>query len=284
MGKFRHSIQSAGRFIRRYWRKHFRDRVLLKGYQEQRNEIKFVDLLSDSDLIELNDILNWNCFTVDRHGRRFGNAAWQGKRNKPEVIPDRRILLLNDRFDLATKHVLEFGCFEGSHTIGLCQYAKKVTAIDARIENVVKTIVRCAFFGYCPIVFKWDVEEKPLDLDLLETDVAYHIGVLYHLKDPVRHLLDLGRFIQRGLLMDTHYALEEEVRESYEVNGRVYRYKRYREPDSSEVFAGIYDHSKWLMLHDITDSLSQAGFTKVEVIERRNERNGPRVLLIGERQ
>jgi hypothetical protein len=38
------------------------------------------------------------------------------------------------------------------------------------------------------------------------------------------------------------------------------------------------------MLHDIIDCLSRAGFTKVEVIERRNERNGPRVLLIGKRQ
>ena len=284
MGKFLDSIQRARRAIHGYRRKNFRDRLPLKGYEEERNEIKFVDLLSDSDLIELNNILNWNCFTVDRHGRRFGNAAWQGKRSKPEVIPDRRILLLNDRFDLATKHVLEIGCFEGIHTIGLCQYAKKVTAIDARIENVVKTIVRCAFFRYCPTVFKCDVEERPLDVNLLAADVAYHIGVLYHLKDPVGHLLDLGSFIHRGLLMDTHYALEQEVRETYEVNGTVYPYKRYREPDSSEVFSGIYDHSKWLMLHDIIDSLSHAGFTKVEVIERRNERNGPRVLLIGKRQ
>jgi tRNA (mo5U34)-methyltransferase len=283
MGKFRDSIHNARRVIHRYRRKNFRDRLPLKGYEEQRNETKFVDLLSDADLIELNNILDWNCFTVDRHGRRFGNAAWRGKRSKPEVIPDRRILLLNDRFDLATKHVLEVGCFEGNHTIPLCQYAKKVTAIDARIENVVKTIVRCSFFGYCPTVFKWDVEERPTDVGLLKADVAYHVGVLYHLKDPVRHLLDLGSLIQSGVLMDTHYALEEEVGETYEADGRSYRYKRYREPGSAEVFSGIYDHSKWLMLRDITEALFHAGFTKVEVIETRNERNGPRVLLIGKR-
>jgi hypothetical protein len=28
--------------------------------------------------------------------------------------------------------------------------ARQVTAVDARIENVVKTIVRAAFFGYTP--------------------------------------------------------------------------------------------------------------------------------------
>jgi hypothetical protein len=284
MGKFRDHIQDATRVIHRYRRKKFRERIPFKGYAEQRNETKFVDLLNDADLIELNSILDWNCFTVDRHGRRFGNAAWNGKRHTPEVIPDRRILLLNNQFDLVTKHVLEFGCFEGNHTIPLCQYAKKVTAIDGRIQNVVKTIVRCSFFGYCPTVFKWDVEEKPVDVSLIRADLAYHVGVLYHLTDPVRHLLDLGSFIQDGVLMDTHYAREGEVRETYEANGRSYRYKRYREPGSAEVFAGIYDHAKWLLLHDIIETLSHAGFTKVEVIEKRDERNGPRVLLICKRE
>jgi len=86
MGKLLDSIQRAGSAIHGYRRKNFRDRLPLKGYEEERNEIKFVDLLRDSDLIELNSILNWNCFTVDRHGRRFGNAAWQGKRSEPEVF------------------------------------------------------------------------------------------------------------------------------------------------------------------------------------------------------
>src|SRR5918996_5155900 len=238
MRKFRDSIQRAGRVIHRYRRKTFRDRLPLNGYEKQQNGIKFVDLLKDSDLVELNNILDWNCFTLDCGGRRFGNAAWQGKRSRPEVIPDRRILLLHDRFDLATKHVLEIGCFEGIHTIGLCQYAKKVTAVDARIENVVKTMVRCGFFGCYPTVFKCNVEERPLDTALLEADVACHIGVLYHLKDPVRHLLDLSRFVRLGVLLDTHYAFEEEAQKTYEVNGRMYPYKKYREVASSVTPSG----------------------------------------------
>lgn len=279
MEKFLDSIQRAGRTIHGYRRINFRDRLPLKGYEEERNEIKFVDLLSDSDLIELNNILNWNCFAVDSHGRRFGNAAWEGKRSAPQAIPDRRILLMNDRFGLSDNHVLEIGCFEGIHTIGLCQYAKKVTAVDARIENVVKTIVRCGFFGYCPTVFKCNVEEGPLDTALLEADVACHIGVLYHLKDPVRHLLDLSRFVRLGVLLDTHYAFEEEARKTYEVNGKMYRYKKYREVNSS-VFSGIYGHSKWLRLTDIVQILSDSGFKRVDIVETREERNGPRVLLL----
>ena len=89
-------LDRTERVFRRYRWKTFRDRFPSKGYEEQRNETKFVDLLKDSDLVELNNILDWNCFTVDCVGRRFGNVAWQGKRSEPEVIPDRRIQLLHD--------------------------------------------------------------------------------------------------------------------------------------------------------------------------------------------
>jgi len=254
----------------------------LKGYKANLNEIKLIDSLSDDDLIKLNNLLRWNCFVVDRHGRRFGNAAWAGKRIEPQVVPDRRILLMNERFSLSDKHVLEFGCFEGIHTIALSMYAKKVTAIDARIENVVKTMVRCAFFGFRPTVFTLNVEAGMLDTALVEADVACHIGVLYHLRDPVRNLLDLSRLVRLGILLDTHYATEEEARKTYEVNGKMYRYKKYREINSS-VFAGIYDHAKWLRLTDIVQILSDSGFKHVEIVETRKERNGPRVLLLGQR-
>lgn len=276
-------LQSMKRILHGYQLKRLRDALPLWGYREERNKIKFVESLSDGDLVELNNILNWNCFIVDSHGRRFGNAAWMGKRSEPEVLPDRRILLLNKRYDLSNKHVLEIGCFEGIHTIGLSRYAGKVTAVDARIENVVKTIVRCAFFGYQPTVFKCNVEERPLPVELLSADFGCHIGVLYHLKDPVQHLFDLGSFVRKSILMDTHYALEREAMEAYQVNGKNYRYKKYREPGYSEVFAGMYDHAKWLGLEDIVEILRIAGFGKVDVVETRMERNGPRVLLVAER-
>lgn len=251
----------------------------LKGYTEALQPTKYVDILNDDDLAELNELLKWQCFTVDGNGRRFGDAAWAGKRCEPQVIPDRRIVLMNKRFDLSDKHVLEVGCFEGVHTTGLLKYARGVTAVDSRVDNVVKTIVRCSFFGYCPAVFKCNLEERPLPVELLRADVAHHVGVLYHLKDPVAHLLDLDRYVRLGLMLDTHYALEDEATESYEVNGREYRYKRYAEFGHTDAFSGMYDHSKWLRLEDISQLLAEAGFSQVEIVETRSERNGARVLL-----
>jgi tRNA (mo5U34)-methyltransferase len=179
--------------------------------------------------------------------------------------------------------VLEVGCFEGIHTVGLSKYAHKVTAFDCRIENVVKTIVRCAFFGLHPTVFKCNIEEQPVDLESLSADLVHHVGVLYHLADPVRHLLELGRYIRLGVMLDTHYSLDHEARESYVVEGRRYHYKRYRESGYSDVFSGMYAHSKWLTLNDITGLLKRSGFKRVKVVETRSERNGPRVLILAER-
>ena len=273
----------ASAFRRRVQRV-FRTRPPLAGYGEHRHEIAFVDPLNDEDLSELNVLLPWKAFTVDSHGRRFGGVAWAGKRDRPQEVPDRRVLLFHERFDLSDKHVLEIGCFEGIHTVALAGLAARVTAVDGRIENVAKTIVRTALYGHHPTVFEHDVEETPPSYDLLQADLMHHVGVLYHLSDPVRHLLELGRYVRIGLMLDTHYALAEEARLNYRVNGRDFPYKQFQERGRNDVFSGLHANSKWLPLDVITGLLAEAGFGEVDVVEKREERNGPRVLLFARRR
>jgi len=278
------SIRHALRQLRReYERTQFRSKLPQGGYTSNRVAAEWVDMLSDEDLSRLNELLDWQCFTADGQGRRFGSAAWQGKRTEPQVIPDPRIVMLNNHFDLSDKHVLEIGCFEGIHTIGLAQLSRQVTAIDARIENIVKTIVRCAFFGFAPRVFKCDVEWEPLPIKWLSSDILHHVGVLYHLKDPVRHLLRIGQYVRLGLMLDTHYCRDEQADQTYEVEQRSYRYREYTEHGLKDPFSGMHEHAKWLRQDDIVALLRQTGFEQVEVIETREERNGPRLLLIAKR-
>lgn len=131
------------------------------GYAEGRTAMPMVEAMPDAELEALNALLPWRSFLVDGRGRRFGAPASPSKRNEPEQIPDRRIVMLHERLDLADKTVLEIGCFEGLHTIALAQRARAVLACDARIENVAKTLVRCALFGLAPRVFVWNVEQAP---------------------------------------------------------------------------------------------------------------------------
>ena len=255
----------------------------LAGFPSSGLPASHVDRLSDDDLSELNRLLSWKCFTTDAAGRRFGMPARIDKRNVPQQIPDYRTPLLQAEFSLEDKHVLEIGCFEGVHTVGLAMLARQVTAVDSRIENVVKTMVRTGFYGFPVQVFRCDIEDSQDRSRLPRVDIVHHIGVLYHLKDPVSHLLSLGDLARVGVMLDTHIAKPEEASLSYVASGRKIPYKHYREGGLADPFAGMYDHAKWLTVDTIRSLLGEAGFGKVRIAEERNERNGPRVLLFAAR-
>jgi 2-polyprenyl-3-methyl-5-hydroxy-6-metoxy-1,4-benzoquinol methylase len=238
-----------------------------------------VDPLSDEDLDRLNHLLPWKCYTVDGHGRPFGGVAGRTKRHTPQSVPDPRIVDMDRHFGLAGKSVLELGCFEGVHTIALCQHGADVIAIDARIENVVKTIVRANLFGFRPQVACVDVD-KPENLNSLpEVDLAHHVGVLYHLADPISHLAALAPLVKTGMLLDTHISPDGEDGEAYEALGESWPYFHYRERGRNDVFSGMDSEAKWLTLDTLHRALERAGFSRRTVIRVRQERNGPRAHM-----
>lgn len=260
-----------------------KDIVPFDGYQDDRVKIPVVEHLSDDELRELNELLPWNCFIVDSKGRRFGKPTSATKRNIPQTVPDRRIAMLNERIPLHDKTVFEIGCFEGVHTAGLIHYAKHVKACDSRISNVVKTAVRCAMFQINPSVFVWDVEQAPPAGQDVSCDVLHHVGVLYHLKDPVAHLKSLLPHVTRGVMLDTHYARPNELNASYKVDDVEYKHKRFVEGGRHEPFSGMYDTAKWLLLDDLVTLLRSLGFPRIDIAEDRDERNGARTLIFAER-
>lgn len=254
-----------------------------KGFTANTHNSGYIEHLDDAELTRLNELLPWMCFTADTQGRRFGNAAWGGKRDTPQTIPDKRIVQMDKLFDLGRHSVLEVGCFEGIHTIGLSQFSPQVHAIDSRIENVVKTIVRCNLFGCKPTVALCDLE-KPADISRLPVvDFVHHVGVLYHLKDPVSNLLQLRHIARNGLLLDTHYATPEMASKKYIVEGTPYSYYQYGEKGRDEVFSGMYDHAKWLLLDDIKGLLTSIGLSDIHIYKDTEQRNGPRVTLYAAR-
>ena len=256
--------------------------VPFSGFVENRVFTPGIESMTDAELAELNAILPWRAFTVDSKGRRFGNLAWAGKRETPQAVPDRRVVLLDERVPLGNRHVLEIGCFEGIHTVALSQRAGQVTAIDVRVENVVKTIVRCSMFGTRPRVLLHNVEEG--SLEAFACDVVHHVGVLYHLADPVRHLYELGRIARHAIMLDTHFAKPESATDTYTSCGQTWKYRRHPEGGPQDVFSGAFDHAKWLELSAIEKILGECGFRDLERVEERAERNGPRVLLIGKKR
>ena len=255
----------------------------LRGFEKARIPIPVVDDLTDEDLEALNSLLPWKCFVTDRHGRRFGQRTSPTKRATPHHLPDRRIVALGKRFDLTGLTVLEIGCFEGVHTTALALVARHVKACDGRIVNVVKTAVRCAMYQVTPTLFVWDVEKPiPASQDP-DCDILHHVGVLYHLLDPVGHLHRIAPHVRRAIMLDTHYADPEKATEFYTAGDTSYRYQNYGEGGLADPFSGMYQTARWLLLPDLVRLLEQLGFSKVDIIEERQERNGPRCLIVAER-
>lgn len=245
--------------------------------------IKYIDDLPDEELDRLNTLLPWASYVNDARGRRFGKPYSSKKRFSPEKIPDPRIVELNRRYALYDLSVLEVGCFEGNHTVGLSLFCDRITAIDSRIEHVIKTIVRTAMYGYRPHVFRLDLEQPFPDGPEFTFDVLHHVGVLYHLSNPIQHLNEI--LPQCTILMlDTHVATEEDELHPFSYKGTKYRYKSYKEAGRLAPFAGMQDHAKWLLEKDLVKILENNGFSFIEVAERRNERNGLRILLYAHKE
>lgn len=250
----------------------------LGGFAEHRGPAGRIEEFSDEALAELNRILPWRTFTVDSQGRRIGDRTKPHKNQNPRPIPDHRVELADERFALADKRVLEIGSFEGVHTIALCERAEEVVAVDGRLANVVKTIVRCSLYDAHPTVRLSDVEKW--DPAAFDADVIFHVGVLFHLRDPARHVRELGQIARHALLLDTRVPRDHEANESYVSGGRTFRHQRVELPVGS-LAAGLYDHGKWLLLEDLEQLVREAGFTDVEVFNLRPEGDGLRVTILG---
>lgn len=248
---------------------------------EIKNCIPLLDELPDDELIRLNTLLPWSAFIVDEKGRKFGEAHSKTKRNSPQIIPDYRSKLLEERVGLKGKTVLEVGCFEGIHTIGLAQKGAMVTAFDSRIENVIKTMVRCGAFNINANICYWNVENPKPDY-IKQYDIIHHVGVLYHLLKPIEHLEEICACAKQTLLLDTHVSSKQDM-VSAQYRGFKYRYSNYKEFGRESPFAGMEDTAKWIHPEDLLSYLKEIGFAEVDLVEERDERNGQRVLIIANR-
>ena len=122
------------------------------------------------------------------------------------------------------------------------------------VENVVKTVVRCNFYGQHPQAMVVDVDDQE-QLAAMDADICFHVGVLYHLADPVRHLRSLLPLVRRAILLDTHIAYADECDGEDSDDGYAYRYKVAGEFGRGDPFSGMSAHSRWLQLSTIREIL-----------------------------
>jgi len=222
--------------------------------------------LSKKILNEVNNLLPWHTKTNISRDIILGKSQNSNKRNYIEKIPDDRITNLDSLINLSDKTVLEMGCLEGSHTLGLLQYAKEVVSIDCRPVNVIKTLTRLSFHGKTSRVFCFNADDLSVD-NYGFYDVIFHCGVLYHLKDPISHLNNIFKMCNY-IFLDTHVT---------EGSNKIVPENNWKAP-----FAGKDDTALWLNVDELEKICTDNSFT-VNKLERRDERNGLRISWLLEK-
>jgi SAM-dependent methyltransferase len=171
--------------------------------------------------------------------------------------------------------VLELGCLEGGHTFPIAEVAREVVAIDARRENLAKAEwLNRSVFNRSNIRF---VEANLEEFDFTPLgvfDVAFNVGLLYHLSAPSRLLARLARVAQTMFLW-THFAPKAA---SAEADG--YRGIWYVEHGRADPLSGMQPASFWPTLPELQRMLADAGFADIHVhgIETAHP-HGPAVLV-----
>lgn len=236
-------------------------RAPFKGYDGELGIASQLDFWTDDDLQKLNKILRWRAFSLDRSGRRFGQKAWKRRRQFPGAIPSPEVVLFNQFCRLNKTRVLDVGCFEGIHSVSLSLMGAKVIAVDGRVENIVKTIVRSGIYGATIETKKYVFEQDPIEQIPSDIDYVFHRSVLPLMEDPIKHLHDLGKLANLGIYLET--VVCSTPTETYHSLGKVFSCIKMPNRRIDGEFSGLGRFSRSIDERTILDSLRFSGFTRV---------------------
>jgi tRNA (mo5U34)-methyltransferase len=156
--------------------------------------------ISDTDRAKLLEILRelipWRKGPYNIYGIRIDTewrSDWKWNRLKDHIAPlDQRL-------------VLDVGCGSGYHCWRMLGAgARMVLGIDPLLLNVIQFQLVKALYGSVPVhVLPFGIEALPTGLKIFDT--VFSMGVLYHRRSPIDHLLELRECLKPGgeLVLET---------------------------------------------------------------------------------
>jgi SAM-dependent methyltransferase len=251
--------------------------------------------LSLDALERLNTLLPW-AQLVDHQADLPVGSWWSDAKAQPSPLdPDHAVDVLTQRLDLHGMRVLDIGCLEGLQAIGLAKAGARVWAIDARIENVVKTLVRTWLAGVedkvrveCLDVQGCKLSDRLTELGAPSSfDLVHHSAVLNHLMQPVEHLTACAAVCSHLFYLNTMVAdcSDDLADEQVSMDGLTLALVRRVESQSPHVpFGGLQAESRWLTRDSLERLLRHLGFRGIQEFRLRKEGLGLRALLLASRQ
>jgi tRNA (mo5U34)-methyltransferase len=236
--------------------------------------------LSDQQLEEFNHTLPWEVAEMLPDGRILGKTGSLGAR---VTELDFRIAEIDARLGLSGKTVLELGSHEGYFTVQLAKRCKHVTAVEIRPSKVVCALVR-NFVHDLHNVKLCLTDVRDVGADFGRFDIVVHLGVLYHLSNPVEHLYKI-RDLSDNLLLCTQYCDETTAfqRSDIRFGNRSYRAHVYREHGWKDSWSGVESTSLWLYRDDVLALVRDVGYESCEVLKDWTASGHPRLTVLARR-
>lgn len=177
----------------------------------------------------------------------------------------------------ARPRVADLGALEGGYAVEFARAGFDVVAIEARQVNVDRCLLVADRLRLPSLrVVRDDVRA----IERYGTfDAVFCCGLLYHLDAPDAFLRTLGRVTRRALLLDTHYALEQQpgpwtLSPMTTHEGRRGRwYAEWPEgtpPPEQDVWSSVENHrSFWMERDHLLQAVREAGFSAIyEQVDR----------------
>jgi len=159
---------------------------------------------------------------IDDHGpwfyaHDFGNGLKTTPAIPPQVaqIHDTRLAMVQSAVEyqfgdrVRNMDCLDIGCHEGFYSVAMARYGMRVSAIDAREENLrrARFVARAS---NAQIVFRRGLVEKLAHDEGRAYDLTLFLGVLYHVEDPMRCLRQVAAVTKEMCLIETQVVDEVE--------------------------------------------------------------------------
>ena len=187
--------------------------------------------------------------------------------------------------------VLELGPLEGGHSFMLEQAgARSILSLESNTNAFLRCLVVKEIMDLKRVHFLCGDFRQFLASNKRQFDTVFACGVLYHMTDPVRLLLDVSRCCRR-LFLWTHYydasvlAQNEVMRDRFgpaqflEFEGLQYELHSYSYETAltwDGFCGGTAPSCAWLTRSSILKALKHFGFNKLEIgFEQLDHPNGP---------
>lgn len=217
----------------------------------------------------------------------------------PLFEDDRIRWMLERSGGIAGFNVLELGPLEGGHTTMMEQAgAASIHAIDANTLAYLKCLIVKDLLGLKSAHFELGDFDAYLASNTSRYDLVVACGVLYHLMDPLRTLLNITRstdriFIWSHFFDDTAmpasdprraWLTGESSRQEIDGEALTYHHRTYGDTKHPIGFCGgMLSKSVWLDKNEVIALLRRRGFAAEAALETPDHPHGPAACIYAER-